>query len=174
MADVTIRALQLDDWEDYRAIRIRAVEMHTGYFLADPEETRNQPESFWKDNLNGDGKCVFGLFDGNKIIGLCGVFTWREDPSGKTGVMAMDFIDPEYRGQGYVDLLYRARIDFAMKHEPWEKLSICHREGNEPSKRAMIKHGFQFQDTCEIDWPDGTRDIEYQYEMDLIVLRGKA
>lgn len=174
MANVTIRALQLDDWKDYRATRIRAVEMHTGYFLADPEITRNQPDSFWKDALDQNGKCVFGLFDGVQMIGLCGVFTWREDPSGKTGVMAMDFIDPEYRGQGHTDLLYKARIDFALKHEPWDKLAISHRIGNEPSKRAMLKHGFKFKDTQEIDWPDGTRDIEYNYEIDLIALREKA
>ncbi len=35
----------------------------------------------------------------------------------------------------------------------------------------MIKHGFKFIGTEEIDWPDGTRDTEYMYELDLENLR---
>ena len=168
---IYIRPLLPDEWELYRAIRTRAVCMHTGYYFADPEETKNRPDHFWKDGLDQNGKCVFGLFDDEKIIGLCGIFTWNEDPSGKTGVMAMDFIDPEYRGKGLTDLLYKARIDFAIQHKAWKKLSIGHREGNEPSRRAMIKHGFELVETKDINWPDGSRDIEYLYELNLSELR---
>lgn len=171
MANITLRMLAPEDWEALRAIRIRAVTMHTGYFLANPTTTENEPPEFWQQTLDGKGKAVFGLFHQNELIGITAVFTWREDPSDESGVMAMSFIEPAYRGQGHSSLFYEARIDFAKKFLPWKKLVIGHREGNEPSRRAMLKHGFTFKNTKEIDWPDGSRGVEYNYELDLEALR---
>ena len=168
---IYIRALIPDDWEEFRAIRIHAVKMHTGYFLVKPDETEKQPSEYWKEMLNGQGKEVFGLFDKDKLIGITAVFTWHKDPTGNTGIMAMIFIEPKYRNKGYSSFFYKACIDFAKSYLTWDKLAIGHREGNEPSKRSMIKHGFQFTETEEIDWPDDTRDIEYKYELELKGLR---
>ena len=169
--DIYIRPLTPDDWEDFRAIRIRAVNMHTGYVLVKPDETEKQPSEHWKETLDGQGKQVFGLFDKDKLIGITAALTWREDPTGKTGIMAMIFIEPEYRGKGYSSFFYKVCIDFAKNYLVWDKLAIGHRKGNEPSRKGMTNHGFQFTETKEIDWPDDTRDIEYRYELDLKGLR---
>jgi len=139
--------------------------------MANPDEAKNLPKSYWLETLDCKGKQVFGLFDDQTLIGITGVFTWREDPSGQTGVMAMSFIEPSYRGQGHSNLFYKARIDFALQYKAWKKLVISHREGNEASRRAMIKHGFTLTGTEETDWPDGTRDREYNYVLDLEKLR---
>lgn len=48
----------------------------------------------WQEMLDGKGKCIFGLFDSDKIIGLAAVFTSQEDSNGQSGVLAMDYIDP--------------------------------------------------------------------------------
>lgn len=171
VANVTIRALKPEDWELYRSIRTRAVTLDNGVYLAHPDEVKSRPDSRWIEDLEGQNQQIFGLFDGENIIGLCAVFTSRDDPSGQTGVMAMAFIEPDYRGRGYSSLLYKARIDFALKHQAWTTLTISHREGNEPSKRAMLKHGFELKDSEMIDWPDGTRDADYHYELNLEELR---
>jgi len=167
--NIYIRALTPDDWQDLRTIRIRAVKKHTNVFLADPKDTEDKPKEHWQD-VSGD-KQVFGLFDDQTLIGITGVFTWREDPDGHTGIMAMSYIEPAYRGKGYSALLYKARIDFSLEYKPWVKLRVSHRAGNEASRRAMIKHGFKLIGQKEINWPDGTRDLEYQYELDLKALR---
>ena len=121
--------------------------------------------------LDGQGKKIFGLFDKDKLIGITAVFTWSKDPTGKTGIMAMNFIEPEYRGKGYSNFLYEACIIFAKNYFKWNKLTIGHRKGNEPSRKGMTNHGFQFKETEEIEWPDDTRDTEYRYELDLRGLR---
>ncbi len=167
MSDIYIRALTPDDWEIFRALRIRAITLHTNYFLQHPDKAKELPVTHWQETLDGKGKQVFGLFDGQVLIGITAVFTWRADPKGATGFMAMSFIEPEYRGRGYSDLLYKARIDFAVKHHAWDRLIIGHRAGNKPSEAAIKKHGFKFVRTDEIEWPDGTKDTEYNYEMDL-------
>ena len=169
--DIYLRPLTSDDWEGFRAIRIRAVNMHTGYVLVRPDKTEKQTSEYWKEMLDDKGKKVFGLFDKDKLIGITAVFTWSKDPTGKTGIMAMNFIEPEYRGKGYSNFLYEACISFAKKYFKWNKLTIGHRKGNEPSRKGMTNHGFQFKETEEIEWPDDTRDIEYRYELDLKGLR---
>lgn len=171
MDNVALRVLTPEDWEIFRAVRIRAVTLHTNYFMQTPQGAKDQPKEHWCDILSGQGKQVFGLFDADRLIGITAVFTWRDDPSGETGVLAMSFIEPDYRGQGYSDLFYKARIEFAIGHLPWKKLHVAHRKANEPSRRAILKHGFEFIGTNEIDWPDGTRDTECMYELDLVRLR---
>ena len=124
--------------------------------------------------LDGQGKRIFGLFDGETLIGITAVFTCRDDPSGRTGVFAMSFIEPDYRGKGYAYLYYKARIDFGVSYTPWTRLAVSHRADNEPSKRAILRHGFVFTGQKEKDWPDGKRLDEMMYELDLETLRKKV
>ncbi len=168
---IYIRSLTPEDWEEFRSIRIRSLTMHAGYFLGKLDEVNELPDEYWKETLDGNGKQVFGLFDKNVLIGITAIFTWLEDPTGKTGVMAMSFIEPPYRNKGYSNFFYKARIDYAKNNSKWDKLVIGHREGNEPVRKAVIKYGFEFLDTENIDWPDGTLDIEYRYELDLTRFR---
>jgi RimJ/RimL family protein N-acetyltransferase len=172
--DISIRALDAHDLEELRAMRIRAVTLHPDLFLYSAEMEIAKPKEYWLETLDNKGKCVFGLYNGETMIGITAVFTWRQDPSKKTGIMAMSFIEPKYRGFGYSSYFYKARMDFALKYEPWTKLHISHREGNLTSRRAMIKHGFEYVGSKEITWPDNTHDLEHNYELDLCALREKA
>jgi RimJ/RimL family protein N-acetyltransferase len=169
--DIHIRLLKPEDWQILRKMRLRALQMNPDVFLGVYAVEFQNPDEKWHEVVDGTGKGVFGLFDGGTLIGITAVFTWREDPSGQTGVMAYSFIEPAYRGRGLSKLLYEARIAWAVRHKPFKKLVIAHREGNEASKRAMLAHGFVFTDTKSIDWPDGTADLEYNYELDLETLR---
>ncbi|MCK5385022.1 MAG: GNAT family N-acetyltransferase [Alphaproteobacteria bacterium] len=169
--NISIRALDVNDLEDLRVMRIRALTLHTGYFMETPEQAKAHKEDYWLERLDNKGKRVFGLYDSATMIGITAVFTWRKDPTGKTGIMGYSFIEPKYRAQGYSSHLYKARLDFALKHEPWTKLHISHRRGNLPSRAAIIKHGFQYVGTEDFNFPDQTCDLEHHYELDLCVLR---
>lgn len=171
MAEVALRALVPADRDIFRTLRLRALSLHPGFYSGTLEDAEQRTPEEWQEMLNGHGKRIFGLFDGDTLIGITAVFTCREDPSGRTGVFAMSFIEPKYRGKGYADLYYRARIDFGVKHLPWTRLSVSHRADNEPSRRAILRHGFTFTDRAAKDWPDGARMEELQYEMDLVRLR---
>jgi RimJ/RimL family protein N-acetyltransferase len=150
---------------------LRALREHPGVYLGSYKDSAARMEHEWQEMLDGKGKCIFGLFDRDKIIGLAAVFTSREDSSGQSGVFAMDYIDPLYRGRRLSSLLYQARIDWAKQHRPFKRLVISHREGNEASRRANQSFGFKFIGKEEIDWPDGTKAPHYLYELDLAPLR---
>jgi RimJ/RimL family protein N-acetyltransferase len=173
-SDISVRALIPNDWQTFRAVRLKALQENSGVYLSSYEKEIKTSESQWKDMLDGNGKCLFGLFDGNKPIGLAAVFTWREDPRGESGVMAMDYVDAHYRGRHLSKLLYEARINWAINHLPFQRLVISHREGNEASRRAIQAFGFKFTDKRIIDWPDGSNAREYNYELDLRSLRQVA
>ena len=171
--NISIRTLDAADLETLKAMRIRALTLHPDLFLESVEATQERPKAYWLETLDNKGKCVFGLYEGTKAIGFTAVFTWRLDSSKKTGIMAMSFIEPEYRRRGYSSYLYKARIEFALGHEQWTKLHVSHREGNNASRAAMIKHGFGYVNSEEKDFPDGSRDQEHNYELDLVALRSK-
>jgi RimJ/RimL family protein N-acetyltransferase len=171
LMSITTRILAPQDWKTFRQIRLRALREHPDVYTGSYKETAARTESEWMELLDGKEKCIFGLFDGDSIIGLAAVFRSREDPSGQSGVLAMDYIDPLYRGRRLSRILYQARIDWAKQHRPFRRLLISHREGNEASRRANQSFGFKFIGKQQIDWPDGTKAPDYVYELDLATLR---
>lgn len=168
---ITTRALTTDDWETFREIRLRALREHPDLYSGSYHESAARTEREWVEMLNGKGKRIFGLFHADKIIGLAAVFTSPEDPGGQCGVLAMDYIDPLYRGRRLSRLLYQARIDWAKQHSPFKRLVVSHREGNEASRRANQSFGFKFIRKEQVRWPDGTTAPDYAYQLDLTALR---
>ena len=171
LMSIATRALTAQDWETFRHIRLRALREHPDAYLGSYQQSAARTERAWMEMLDGKGKCIFGLFDGEKIIGLAAIFTSRDDPSCQSGVLAMDYIDPLYRGRRLSRLLYQARIDWAKQHPRFTRLVVCHREGNEASRRANQSFAFKLVGKEEIGWPDGTKASDYVYELDLAPLR---
>jgi RimJ/RimL family protein N-acetyltransferase len=161
-----------DDWETFRSARLKALKEHPGVYLSSYAVEAEASEAEWKGMLDGKGKCVIALFDDDRLIGFAGVFTWRGDPKGKNGVLAMDYIEPSYRGRGLSRLLYQGRIDWALDQEQFAKLVISHRQGNEASRRANQAFGFEYVGRQKIRWPDGAEAEEWNYLLDLEKLRG--
>lgn len=164
---ITTRALTAADWRTFRQIRLHALRAHPDVYLGSYQEAAARTERDWGEMLDGQGKCIFGLFDGDNIVGLAAIFTSREDSSGQTGVLAMDYVDPRYRGRHLSRLLYEARIEWAKQHPPFRRLVVAHREGNEASRRANQSFDFKFIGKQEIGWPDGTTAPDCLYELDL-------
>lgn len=162
---VSVRQLCIDDWNILRSMRLQALKECEGMYLSSYKQGLERTPEDWQETLTGDDRAIFGLFDGNKPIGLAAVFTWKNDPTQKTGVMAMGYIVSDYRGRGLVRHLYDARIAWAKKHAAIEKLRISHREGNEATKRAAIANGFVYTGQKTIHFGDGTEDADHNYEL---------
>lgn len=167
--NISVRALTPKDCDDLIAIRLESLEKHPNYFCATLVETKKLTKENWIERINNATSKTFGLFDGESLIGITGIYTPEDEPN--TAVLVMSYIKPEYRGRGYSALFYEERINWALTQNHLETIKVSHREGNKPSRAAIIKHGFKFTETRDIDWPDGTRDIEYIYQLDLSILR---
>ena len=123
-----------------------------------------RPEQ-WQETIRGQSHQAFGLFDGHRLIGMVASFTWRNDPTGQTAVLAMSFILPENRGRGLSRLLYEARLDWIRAQPQFTRVVVSHRASNEASRRANQRHGFRLTGREPHTWPDGTTEDEIWYEL---------
>ncbi len=165
MEPVTIRALDPAEWEIFRDFRLQALRAAPGVFASSYEAEVTRTPGEWQLEMKGPDHQVFGLFDGEQIIGITAAFTWREDPSGQTALLAMSFIRPEYRGRGLSRLLYEARLDWIRARPQFKRVVVFHRESNGASRRANQRHGFRRTGRRSHVWPDGTAEDEIFYEL---------
>ena len=164
---VIVRRLSSEDWKPFRDLRLHALATEPGLFCSTYASEAENTEDDWRELLGGDDRRIFGLFDGERLVGITAAFTWREDPTRETAVLAMSFIAPEYRGAGLARLLYEARLEWIRSVRRFRKVVVSHRASNEPSRRANQRHGFVLVDRAPRTWPDGTTDDELIYALEL-------
>lgn len=160
---IYIRQVRVDEWEKLKAKRLQALRDTPLFFSSTYEGISAKPDSFWIDMLCNDDERIFGLFDTEMLIGITGIFKSIHDPEGKTALLGMSYIDKEYRGMGLSKLLYQARLDWA-REKGFEKAAVSHREGNEASKAANQKFGFQFIKAVEFEFSNGMA-FDHRYEL---------
>lgn len=162
---ISIRPLEPREWQAFRDFRLAALRAMPGVFSSAYEGELARAEDWWRDTLGGPGRRVFGLFDGDRLIGITAVFTSRDDPSGSTALLAMSFILPDYRGRGLSDLFYRARLAWVRERPQFKRILVSHRASNEASRRANQRHGFILVGRAPRTWPDGSTEDELSYEL---------
>ncbi len=167
--DYSVRALNKDDVEILKYIRTLAVSEYPNMFLDNAENTHKKSNEEWLSLICGENKCIFGLFEGVRVIGLASVF--QPNIEIMEGHIAMGYIVSEYRGKGLSSLLYQARIKWAVEHSHFKALTASHREGNEASRKSMMKHGFIYVGQEPETFGDGTTGMSYKYKLDLEPLR---
>jgi RimJ/RimL family protein N-acetyltransferase len=162
---MNIRPLSPSEWETFRDIRLYALKTAPGMFESTYEQASARSEADWRALLAPERQQVFGLFDGEKLVGIAGVFTSRDDPA--TAHLIMDFILPAYRGKGLWRQMYSARLDWARRRSTFRRVVVAARESNGPSLGAMRAAGFQ-PTHCEAHtWPDGATEDEIWFEIKL-------
>src|SRR5690242_6153211 len=92
MTAITIRELHPDEWAMFRDLRLAALQAARGVYGSRHEDTVKRTEAVWRHTVRGEHNQSFGLFDGEKLIGITSVFRWDEDASGETAILASSFI----------------------------------------------------------------------------------
>jgi RimJ/RimL family protein N-acetyltransferase len=164
-ARFTTRALGPEDWEAFRDVRLHALRTEPGVFLSSYDREAAFLPAEWRSRLDGIGRCMFGLFDGEALIGLTGVITDATDPSGRTALFVASYLRPEHRGRGLSAYFYEARLAWVRAQRQFARVVVSHRAGNEPSRRANQRFGFREVDRVVRTWPDGTPGEEVRYEL---------
>ena len=166
LGGVAIRPLRPDEWKAFCALRLKALTTDPGNFFRTEAEERGRPEADWREMLESDDGVVFGLFDGQALIGITAVYVDRAIAARDTAGLGMTWVEPAYRGRGLSALIYAVRISWARgKH--LARIAVSHRDGNEPSRRAMLAHGFRQTGATAHSWPDGAVMHNISYELPL-------
>ena len=158
-----VKHLQAADWALYKHMRLEALRLHEDVYGTSFKDMCDRPDAEWESIVSQDNSAFFGLFDGDSIIGIGGIFTHNTEE--RTGMLIAGYIREEYRERGLSRLLYQARIDWAKQSGLFDRLLIGHREGNEASRRANQAFGFQPIGVIDYVFGNGDKAKDYQYEL---------
>lgn len=162
-----VRQLKEEDWQAYRTLRLEAVRLHAANYGLSYMQEAAKTEDEWRALMSHDTHQCFGLFDGQDMVGIGAVFTDGADGSGKTAFLAAGYIRLAYRGKGYSSLLYEHRIQWAIDSGRFHRIMVGHRHGNEASRRANQRFGFEYIGAEEKTFGDGNKAMHHQYEVRL-------
>lgn len=161
-----LRELVRSDWPALREIRLHALRTEPGVYFSRYADEAAQADEHWMSLATGDEKHqLFGLFDGEELVGISRVSVDRNDTTGTTAELGTSFIAPEYRGRGLVRKLYEARLAWARARPQFLRVAVGHRRSNEPSRRAIERFGFRWVGDRPHRWPDGSDEDYVDYEL---------
>lgn len=159
---ITVRRLFADDWRESRAIRLEALRTFPGNYFTSLAEAEARGDDVWRGMLMSATLASFGLFDGERLVGITAIEATDRD----TASLAMSYLSQPYRGRGLSAMLYAPRLDWA-RAKGVRRVLASHRATNEPSRRAMLRHGFRHVGAAAHRWPDGTVEDDVRYVLDL-------
>jgi RimJ/RimL family protein N-acetyltransferase len=163
-----LRELEGEDWEALRDLRLHALETELGRFFRSPSEEREKSEDEWRALAAGDERHqLFGLFDGDVLVGMTGVVADADDPSGATASLGMSYVKPEYRGRGFGARYYEARLAWARARPQFTRAVVGHRRSNAASRHLIERFGFRWIEDLPHRWPDGAEEDDVCYELPL-------
>lgn len=162
-----IRALEPEDWEAFRDLRLIALETDPTMFGSTYERESAFDEATWRDRVSRRGKEMFGLYDGDNMIGLTGIITDPELDGGNTAMLVASFLLPKYRGLGLSTMFFEARFAWAKRYPNINKIVASVRATNNPSQRAVERNGFKEVARISRIWPDGTAGDQVDYVLRL-------
>ena len=160
---MNIRPLLPSEWKIFRDLRLFALKSEPGMFESTYAQAATRSETDWRALLSGERQQIFGMFEADKLVGIAGVFTARDDPA--TAHLVMDFILPDYRGKGFWRLMYDARLDWVRRRKVFTRAVVAARESNAPSLAAMRAAGFAQSHRETHTWPDGVTEDEIWFEL---------
>ena len=161
-----MRELVASDWHALRDLRLHALRTEAGLFFSNYEAEAGHSDAQWLALASGDEKHqLFGLFDGDHLVGMTGVFADRDDPSGHTAALGMSYIRPEYRGRGFAAMFYEVRLAWARARPHFRRAVVGHRRSNTASRRMIERFGFCWTRSRPNHWADGTDEEHVGYEL---------
>lgn len=131
------------------------------------QPSQKRPKSEWRLQLRGEDSAIFIIEQDDEPVGITCVSVYCDDPSNETAILWGSWLKPEVRGIGLSTMMYESRIGWAKTHSSVKKIIVSHRQSNERSKRANQRFGFKRTTINERTWPDGIREREFHYELNL-------
>ena len=159
--NLTARILVARDWKDLRDIRLEAIRVERKYFFYKARTDRKINNHQWKALCNkSNNQCMFGLFDGIKIIGISLIRKHNKDL-----LFGGSYIRKSYRGNKQAKYVYDARMKW-LNDNPYHKHAfVFHRAGNLQSRALNRKRGEPIKPAIMMKWADGKFAYGHWYRL---------
>jgi RimJ/RimL family protein N-acetyltransferase len=142
---IDIRKLTPDDTKAYRACRLDALRDSPQAFASSYEEEAQMSDDTIRQRFADHPKesAVFGAFDGDRIIGLTGIFREeRQKRRHKMSIVSV-FVQPEYRGKRIGTRLMETAVAHARNVEGVERVELAVESTNAAAKSLYRSLGFK-------------------------------
>ncbi|MDQ2758443.1 MAG: GNAT family N-acetyltransferase [Actinomycetota bacterium] len=171
MTDATVRPLGEDDWQEFRAIRLRSLTESPEAFAAKLAEEEALEEDFWRLRLRRSVRLVAELGGEQQGVVCLGQAHNDEGEVPEVGEIFGLWVAPEARGTGVATRLIKAASSQAAGNG---KSHVAYWVGVENFRGVAFASGMGFRPTDfrrEMRLPDGT-DLE-QIEIAMILPLGE-
>jgi GNAT superfamily N-acetyltransferase len=136
---VVVHEIAPQDWERFRQIRLRALADSPFAFSSTVQEEEARPETDWRERLAHPGRVTFAAIDGDRWVGIAGVFVLEDQPS--IAHLVSMWVDPGARRGGVGTLLITRALEWAQA-SGMRRLDLWVTETNEPALRLYAASGF--------------------------------
>lgn len=138
-----IRLLKPLDAEDYRNIRLEALQNNPESFGSSYEEEKENPLETYKSRFQSDESFTFGAFENEKLVGVATLVKENKlKLKHKANIFAM-YVSPEKRGMGIGKCLMVEVIKKAKDLEGIEQIYLTVVTTNESAKKLYSFLGFE-------------------------------
>ena len=141
--ELRVRRVRSEEWEDLRALRVRALEDAPDAFGSTAAEALRRSDDDWivwaRVGSSSSVSAVFVAEAGGTMVGICGVFLHEGDP-GTAQIVAM-WVSPDHRGRRIGEMFLTVAADWSAHHGARE-LVLDVTESNEPARRLYRRAGF--------------------------------
>jgi GNAT superfamily N-acetyltransferase len=145
MSDITVRALGEDEWEQYRSVRLSALEESPDAFVSTADEERAYEEDFWRTRMRRSQRLI--AEQEGAPVGVASVGQARQDGEKDNERVAELFglwVAPAARGTGVATQLVQAGADAARQQG---RSHLAYWVGADNGRAVAFASGFGFRPT---------------------------
>lgn len=179
MSDITVRVLGGDDWEAYRAVRLRALKESPEAFVASAQEESEYGEDRWRSRMERSTRLLAS--DGDDVIGVASVGSsamvrYEEDGDSEevdgVGELFGLWVQPSYRGAGVARKLLESAVTAAQDQG---LTHLVYWVGSDNGRGVAFASSFGFRPTDERRPMEirGVDDEEDSEEVALVLALGR-
>lgn len=140
MSDITVRTLAEDEWEQYRSVRLGALEESPEAFAATLEEERGYTEQLWRDRMRRSQR-LLAEREGQPVgVASLGQHSENERVAELFGL----WVAPAARGTGVASQLVQAGADVARAQR---RTHLAYWVGTDNGRAVAFASGFGFRPT---------------------------
>jgi RimJ/RimL family protein N-acetyltransferase len=165
----TVNIIQLDKsrWQEYKDLRIFAVQESPEAFSTTPSEEEEREDKYWINRLEenidiNNMKILFAEYE-NKIVGMVGIHFHHQEKIKHIGEIGSVFVLPEYRGKGISKKLLEQAILIGREKVKIEKVVLEVTVTQTTAIALYKKLGFRTVGTLKDELKIGNRYLDHLY-----------
>ncbi len=169
---IHLRAIQAEDIENYKDLRLEALKLYPKAFSSDYEDQNSHPMDFWakrvKAACNNPDQIIYLAETPEGLVGMAGLVRGESPKERHNALLVGIYVKAAYQGQGLAEALINACLEWGIVHGIHiVKLGVG--AYNTPAFRLYQRLGFvQYGTEPKALWVDGEYLDEWQMAKEIM------